>query len=269
MGKSIVSWSPVHGQSATTSNTVALASMFSLDGHNHSLLTHTQLTYSTLEYLFQSDNPGFDDGGMEALERLVKSKLLKSEAIPDYAITIYKNRLDLLLGSNKAWDNSVEADRLLRSVLNVAATHYNTLWIDAHSGTFNHTSKSLFKDADLVLVNLPQNKYIIESFFNGESFPEELKGKPYVVLISTYDENASFSIRNIKRTFKVKVPLYPIMYSSGYRDAINQQEVSDFFYRSVNLKKGDREYSFIESLRAANKGIMKAFDVNVTEGDQL
>lgn len=270
MGKQIVSWSPVHGQSATTSNTVALASMFALEQHYHSLLTHTQLTFSTLEHLYtQGERAGFDDGGMEALERLVKSQLLKAEAIPDYTDTVYKNRLDLLVGSKKEWEEPAEAELILRSILHVARNHYDAIWIDAHSGTFNTTTKALLQDADLVLVNLPQNAYVIESFFSGESFPKELEGKPYIVLISNYDEKAAYSIRNIKRAHKVKAPILPIMYATAFRDASNQRAVTEFFFRSLRAKKGESVYAFVQSLRDANKAIMKKLELSATEEDDL
>lgn len=263
-------WSPVHGQSATTSNTVALASMFALNEHYHSLLTHTQLTFSTLEHLYtKGERAGFDDGGMEALERLVKSKLLKAEAIPDYTDTIYKNRLDLLVASKKEWENKTETENILRSILHVASNHYDALWIDAHSGTFNSTTKLLLEDADLVLVNLPQNAYVIEHFFSGDSFPKELEGKPYIVLISNYDDKAAYSVKNIKRSNKVKVPIYPIMYSTAFRDAANQRAVLDFFYRSTRAKKGEPVYAFIQSLQEVNKAIMKNLKLSATEDDDL
>lgn len=52
MGKTIVSWSPVHGQGTTTSNIAALAAHYALSHENHSVITHTQLNYSSLESLF-------------------------------------------------------------------------------------------------------------------------------------------------------------------------------------------------------------------------
>lgn len=271
MGKLIVSWSPVHGQSATTANTVALSSMFALDHPYRSLLTHTQLTFSTLESLYAQGKRAttFDDAGMEALERLVKSKLLKSDAVADYTDTIYKNRLDLLFGNQKEREDPQESDHILRSILHVAKNFYDVLWVDAHSGVYNQTTRTLLNDADLVLVNLPQNRYVIERFFSGEDFPEELKDKPYVVLISMYDEKASYSIRNIRRSNKVKVPMFPIPYATGYRDAANQQSVTEFFGRSTKVRKGDSSYPFIDSLREVNNFVLKEFGYTPAEDDGL
>jgi hypothetical protein len=270
MGKTVVSWSTVHGQSGTTANTVALASMFALDYPYRSLLTHTQLIYSTLESLYSKGQraKGFEDAGMDALERLVKSNLLKADAVADYTDTIYKNRLDLLFGSEQKRE-AEETDQILRTILQVAKNYYDVLWIDAHSGTKNATTRILLKDADLVVVNLPQNRYVIERFMSGEDFPEELKDKPYIVLISKYDDSSAYSLKNIKRSHKVKVPIFSVPYATGYKDAANQSTVTQYFQRLLQVKKGDASFPLVHSLRRINVNIMKQLGYSSAEDDGL
>ncbi|MBO0589265.1 MULTISPECIES: hypothetical protein [unclassified Sporosarcina] len=254
MGKTIVNWSPVHGQSATTSHTIALSSMLSLDQSYRSLLTHAQLSYATMDSIYSdSKKPGFEDGGVVALERLVKSKLLKPEDVPNYTETIYKNRLDYLSGSMREGDNS--DGKKLNVILHAAQVEYDFVWIDVQAGTKDRTTVELLKNADFVLVNLPQNKYIIEKFF--DDIPEELKDKPYFVLIGLYDLNANYSIRNIKRQLKSKVPIFTIPYATGFRDAVNQESVTEFFVRMLRVEKGDLLYPFIDSVRDVNIALLK------------
>lgn len=271
MGKTIVSWSTVHGQSGTTANTVALSSMFALDHPYRSLLTHTQLTFSTLEFLYAQGKRAldFDDVGMEALERLVISKLIKPDAISDYTDTIYKNRLDLLFGKKERNEDEAKKDHIIRTILDAAKEFYDVLWVDAHSGNFRKTTKSLIEEADLVLVNLPQNRYVIDRFFSGEDFPAELKNKDYIVLISMYDENISYSLRNIKRSHKVKVPIFGVPYCKNFKDATNLQSVSEFFYRSLQVKKGDDSFAFIRNLREINNFILKKFEFTEYEEEVI
>lgn len=162
MGKTIVSWSPVHGQSGTTSNIAALASMFALKYQTRNLITHTQLTYSSLESLFGKEilEGGFE-GGMTALERLAKSHLLKTEAVMDYTESIYNGRLDIL-GGTKQPESNQELVEILITILRDA---YDIVWIDAHSGGYNNLSLGLLESADIVLVNLPQNRFVLDRFF--------------------------------------------------------------------------------------------------------
>lgn len=256
MGKLIVSWSPIHGQGATTSNVISLSAMMALDESYKSLITHTQMSHSTLESVYmKKDDFSFNQSGMVALERLVKSNLLTPDAVPDYTQSIYNSSLDLLPGRTNE-TNSEESARVRKTILQAASEHYDLLWIDAHSGTRSFTTKSLLKEADLVLVNLPQNKFVLEQFFN-EDLPEELVGEKFIILISNYDEKAGLSIRNIKRTYKPSTPVFPIPYTTGFRDAMNQGSVSEFFYRAKTVEKKDSLFPFIDAIRKVNSFVFK------------
>ncbi|SCX63193.1 hypothetical protein [Lysinibacillus fusiformis] len=264
MGKTIVSWSPVHGQAATTSNVAALAAHFALIYTHQSLITHTQLTYSSLESLFKkemTDSRGFDSG-IEALERLAQSSLLKPDAVRDYTETVYKNRLDLLGGTQ---NQSLETPHLLEILLKVAESAYDIVWIDAHSGTRSNTSKRLLKKADLVIVNLPQNRFVLDQFFSGEGIPEELKNKDFIVLISQYDQHVKPGIQKIKSKYGKKHPVFAINYSSKFKDSANKFEFTELFYRVVNSSKGSDIQDFIKSLEKVNKYILKKLDLEELE----
>lgn len=267
MGNTIVNWSPIHGQGATTSNTVALASVFALEQPYRSLLTHTQASYSTMETMYEKgDNGAFQDSGVQALERLVKSNMLKPEAVSDYTETIYKASLDFLPASRESKDEK-ETERLIKTILKAASARYDFLWIDAHSGTANSRTTEMLKQADLVLVHLPQNKFILEQFFRG-GMPEELQGKPYFIVLSQYDEDAGYSLRNIKRQFQIQVPLFSIPYTTGFRDAANQERVSEYFVRSFNAQKGDAAYGLFQATRRINTAILKELGYAGMEASQ-
>ena len=267
MGHIIVSWSPVHGQSASTSNTIAVASTMALHQPYKSLLTHTQRSYSTLDAILgKGETNVFQDSGFTALERLVKSNLLKPDAIADYTETVYKDRLDFLSGSQRSnTDESYET--ILKSILKQAKEKYDFIWIDAHSGLHHPLTNEILKQADLILVNLPQNRYVLERFFNNTDFPEACKTTPYFILISQYDSIAGFSLRNIKRQFKVKEPMFAIPHSTAFRDAVNQESVLDFFYRTLRASKKDGVYPFVDSLLQVNQAILKKLDYTRAEDE--
>lgn len=256
MGKTIVSWSPVHGQSGTTSNVAALAAVFAIEYPSRSLITHTQLTFSSLESLFgkQLKGNGFEDRGMTALARLVKSDLLNPEAVMDYTETIFENRLDILSGTKKKHSE----ENLLETLLHVTRDAYDLVWIDAHSGTRNELTNRLLQNADIVLVNLPQNRFVLDRFFiSKEDYPEVLKDKEVIVLISSYDEDSTFSIRKIKRLYKTDCPIYPILYSHHFKDAANQLALSEFFFRNLDIRKEQSAFNFIQAIKKVNKVIAK------------
>lgn len=257
----IVSWSPIHGQAGNTSNTMALATHMALSNSNlRSLLTHNLMSLSTLEGILDKEQSSkFDDKGMDALGRLVRSNLLKGEAIQDYTSTVIPKRLDFLSGSKRAYDTS-EKEIIWRRVLDVAKQHYDLIWIDLHAGDRQALTKSLLSEADLIVVNLPQNNNVLERFFSGEDFPEELKGKKYIVVIGMYDaEVTTLSVKNIKRKYKVNAPIFPISYSSQYRNAANNKRVEEFFYMGMKRNKQNPSYTFINDVQSINEYIQKEF----------
>lgn len=259
MGKTILSWSPIHGQANTTSNISSLASLHAMGTDYTNLITHTQLTFSSLESLFGKVNiaKGFEDSGIAALERLNKSNLLKSDAVRDYTETVYQNYLDLL-GGRKQFSTDIEqTERLLLT----AAQAYDFVWVDAHSGGRNALTMSLMEKADLIIVNLPQNRYVLDRFFSGEDFPEVLKERNYIILISSYDKTSSFSLNKIKRLYKVNVPIFEVPYSVPFKDATNTLQLAEYFYRN-HMAYADKEnpsHDYIKALRKINLHITKSF----------
>lgn len=267
MGNIIVSWSPVTGQSASTSNTIAVASTMALHQSYKSLLTHTQRSTSVLDELYgKGDSDVFQDSGLTALERLVKSNLLKPDAIADYTETVYKDRLDFLSGSQRG-DSEESSEMIIKTILRQAKEKYEFVWIDAQSGTDHPLTNDILNQADLILVNLPQNRFALERFFNKTDFPEAFQEKPYFILISPYDKNAGFSLRNIKRQFKVKEPIFAIPYNTNFRDAINQDTVLDFFYRTMRVNKKDGAYPFVDALSQVNQAILKRLEYTTRAED--
>lgn len=259
MGKIIVSWSPVHGQSATTSNIAALASMFALKYQAKNLITHTQLTYSSLEALFGKElsEEGFMFSGMAALERLAKSDLLKAEAVMDYTETVFNGRLDILGGMNK---NQIDQN-LIELLVSIFKDAYDLVWIDAHSGTRNSLTLKLLQSADIVLINLPQNRFILDHFFNGEDFPEVLREKEVIVLIGAYDEDSTFTVRKIKRRYKTDLTILPIPYSLHFKDAANKLTLPEFFYQNSKINREHPLQPFINSLNRVNKVIANRAEI--------
>lgn len=257
MGTKIVSWSPVHGQSTTTSNIAALAAHYALKHSNRSVITHTQLNYSSLESLFGKNKTsvkGFEDSGLIAIERLINSKLIKSDAVYDYTETVYAGRLDLLGG---AYSYKEVTSEMIDTLLKAIETAYDIVWIDAHSGTRSDITTKTLENADIILVNLPANKFVLDHFF-FEEFPKELNGKEVIYLISQYVNNTQFNIRKIKRMYNIKEAIFPVPFSTKFRDASNKSSITDFFYTRVGKENKSKETAeFVEALNTINKHIQK------------
>lgn len=263
MGKTIASWSPVHGQGCT-SNTAALAAVFALNYQVNTLITHTQFSESNLEKMFNKAQKmvGFDSG-LNALERLAKSDLLKSDAVIDYTETIYNRRLDILGGSQSSQGDIF----ILHSLLQATKEAYDLVWIDTATGSPNEITESILKAADVVLVTLPQNTFALDRFFEKKiDYPAFLDEKNVIYLIGSYDSEASLNVRKIKGHYKLKNKVMPVVYSHLFKNAYNSMAVTEFFHRNRTVLKNHPVYEFTHSLRTVNDHIAKQVDL-VRKGD--
>lgn len=262
MGFKVVNWSPIHGQGNTTSNTTTLSLLYSIENQTKNLITHTQLQYSGMEFLLKRDqkDQSFTNSGVKAIERLMKSRLLKPGSIGDYTDTILKNRLDLLGG------NSEEVDpKLLQTVIEVANTNYDLIWIDAHSGNRNQATKDLLNMADVIFVHLPQNKFILDDFFNEKNgIPKEIAEKPHIFIISQFSTQDSLNLKKIKRLYGIDKPIFAIPYSDSVKQASNQQKVTEYILKRADVNKKHADYPYISSLRLINQHLEKG--INLEKG---
>ncbi|MFJ7890546.1 hypothetical protein ACIQYL_21015 [Lysinibacillus xylanilyticus] len=262
MGKTIVSWSPVKGQGCT-SNTAALAAVFALNYQVNSLITHTQFSESILEGLFNKAHKmvGFDSG-LKALERLAKSVLLKPDAVIDYTETIYNKRLDILGGSQ-----THQGDKeILQTLLNVTKEAYDLVWIDTETGPPGDMTENFLKAADLILVTLPQNKFVLDRFFTQKEYPAFLDEKNVVYLIGSYDPEAALNVRKIKAKYKVKNKVMPVLYLHLFNNAYNTNALTEFFHRNKSVNKKHPVYEFTDGLKTINHYLAKQVDL-VRKGD--
>ncbi|MDQ0271213.1 hypothetical protein [Cytobacillus purgationiresistens] len=267
---SIISfWGPIQGQVSTTSNLIAASLILALDKENKkTIITQTEWSKSTLEYAFlkeenENDIFTFSDSGIDALERMAKSHRLTSEKLMDYTKAILRNRLDLLTGSTKTNKEMFEGmSGILEMVLSLSKDCYDYTLVDLPRGSANSMTKKTLQNSDLIVVNLNQNIHVLESFFKKKDNLEILEGKPYIIVLSQYDPESRFSVKNIQRRYKIKQPIYTIPYNTDFRDTMNQQNVTEFFLRAKNFKKGHQNFYFISEIRRLAAGIDRALNTS-------
>ncbi|MEK5061037.1 hypothetical protein BK126_26335 [Paenibacillus sp. FSL H7-0326] len=247
---------PVHGQPGTTSNQMATSTMLGIDYHFHLLITHTHLQLSTLERGYaktiEIDEIRELNRGMDGLLRLTDSYMLKPENIRDNAMSVVRGRLDLMPGMLSG--KHEELLRVLPSLLNHYRTAYDLMFVDIPSGIQNESSKMVINKSNVVVVNLNQNKTVLDSFFNNTEWQEVLKDKEVVYCIGNYDRQSKLSKERIAREYKIPVKKIGVVpYNIRFRDAQNDRDIIDYLLRARNIEKKfmkfDEEVYFIESVR--------------------
>ena len=257
--KIIAFWSNVHGQSRTTSNMIALASAIALEDNYSSILTQTHFDFNKLDaYLIGSreySQEVFIDVGIDGLTRSMKLAPLDKDVIDNYSIPLIKNKLSLLPGTTS--DNrDIYMDSMKQSLskmLREMNKYFDFVFVDLNSG-LDKISKLVIEQADVVVVNLCQNRPILDDYFNNRC----ISNKDIIYLFGSYDKNSSYNIRNLKLMYRQlnKAPTCVIPYCTGFKDAESKGLAINFIKQTIDNPSGSNRY-FIDNVKLASRKLIK------------
>ena len=258
-------WSNRHGQTGNSSNLIAVATLIGMEYLTKTLVSHTHWSMSSLESAFLNEkdmnSSEFSSLGIDALERLARSNRLVPKIVKDYTDTVLRDRLELLRGTVKPNEEMFSMiHEVIGTIFDAAKNYYNLTLIDVNSGVRNKLTHSVLTTSDVVVVNLNQNKELLDEFFTNE--PEFLKEKKVVIVLGQYDRYSKYSVANIKRMYKTKAPIYTVPHCTGFMDALNDKSVIQFFFRNKNVGMNHENYYFLNEVRKLAKGIFEAAGVD-------
>lgn len=258
----IVFWSPVHGQSASTSNTLIISLLAGIFMKKKCLLTQTHFNYNNLEApLVQSNTKSdldyFMDVGIDALVKRFKAERINYKIIENCCISLIDTNISLLPGTTKInrEDFEDEIGLIAPGLIKEFDLFYDYVFVDANPSQ-NELSSKLMEDASLVVVNLSQNIGVVDMFF--QSFRSEIKNKVFY-LFGSYDCNSIYNINNIRRKYKeVTISNSGVIpYNTGFKDAQIGGRVIEFVRKNLNCNKSNSNYYFMMKSIAATEKIIK------------
>ncbi|MCX7920454.1 MAG: hypothetical protein N3B21_00305 [Clostridia bacterium] len=263
----IAFWSNVHGQTATTSNMVAVALMTALEYRLKVLITHNHFEKSTVETSLvdrkyvKYELMDLANSGIDALARFIKSNKLDKENISNYTTTLLKNKLDLLMGTSKTNKELYVNDlnNVIDLILESAKEFYDIVFIDVSSGN-NELSSKILQHSEIIVVNLNQNINVLDDFFDNH---KDMVDKS-VFLIGKYNADSRINKKNIMRRYGIKKNIAVIPYNIEFSDACSEGRAIDLFMRNLAVKKDDLNYMFIEEVRNAVKLILSHAGIDIT-----
>ncbi|MFB5268091.1 hypothetical protein ACE41H_15090 [Paenibacillus enshidis] len=265
----ITFWSPDHGR-GNTANCAAAGAMIGLDYDVRTLIARTQFGNSSLEDAFLKSKElqikNFVTSaatGMDALERLFKTKRLSASGISNHTLSLEPGRLDLLTGTSKPDESGHEgSEHVMAAIFDEARRYYQAIILDIESGNANKVTNQLIQSSDLVVVNLIQDLNSLERYASQEQWPSALQEKNKMILLGQYDPHSKYNATNIRRKFGIKDPLFAIPYCSEYRDAFNDKDVLGWFRRTRNAGRRHGSYPFLQEVRKAAKEILSQIGIN-------
>lgn len=197
----------------------------------------------------------FLDVGIDALVRNIKSSPLDEDILENSSISLLNKKLNLLPGTFKNNRDIYEADisKTIYGILHAVASYYDIVFIDTNSGSNDLTMKIL-QNADFIIVNLSQNKYIIEDYSSNY----QLNPDKIFYLIGNYDRNSRYNLNNIQKNYRwlKNNNTAVIPYNTEYMDAQSDGQVIPFMIHNLNCDKGDHNAYFITEVKKAVIKIM-------------
>jgi hypothetical protein len=260
MGK-ILFWSPLHGQ-GQTSNLHVTAFIMSMLHKKRVLIMQTHFTGNNLESplvgqnadKYNTDNLSlFEDIGLDTAVTYSKMNQLDINMLENCCFSFPETQLLLLPGTKTKNKETFERDigKSVSRVIQTANEYTDMVLIDANSGE-DMLSFRLMDQADLIVVNLTQHRYVLELFFKGYS--ERFLGNNRVFfLFGDYDDNSSYNINNCRRKYSKFITAANsgvIPYCTQFLDAQNESRIVSFMQSGLHVRRDnefEKVYHFIKA----------------------
>ncbi len=263
----IVFWSPLPGQSGTTSSMLAAAVMSSLELKKSIFLMHGHFLDRSLEKSFLGKNTGpdmFEDIGIDSLMRNIKISELNEEIIHDSAISLYNNRVHILPGTTKGnrQQFTTDSSAALPAIINSVNKFYDLVFVDSVPGP-SEVFQKIREEADLIVVTLTQNKNIIDDYFFKYHLPEEKT----LYFIGRYNDRSCYNLANLERSYhSLKNRTAVIPYSVTFMDAVIDGKLMNYMVKNLVNCKGEEDQYFMRKVR---KAVSLLFDGRLEAGEVL
>ncbi len=141
----------------------------------------------------------------------------------------------------------------IKDILDATEGFADITYIDTSSQN-NLSSKIILEEADLVVVNLIQNSFMIQYFFDNYS---SILDK-CVFLISNYNKKSNLNLDKISKAHSISKPnIAAIPYNIEYKEAVSKGTVVEFLSRNYTCKRKSPNYAFIREVKKAAAMIIK------------
>jgi len=199
-----------------------------------------------------------DDKGIDAVEKLARTKQLSEKNFIDYTTSLIPGKLEILSGTNKTNKESyTKIFDTLPYILACARQAFDIILCDVSSGMNSEITEFVLKNSDLVVVCLNQNQEVLNGFFLGKHVHPAIKANNSVILLGNYESDSIFTKQFIKRVFKYKDEIYTLPRNISLLDAHNTHGLLRFFFTNSAIKAKDKNNDVICSLEKLVERILQ------------
>lgn len=206
---------------------------------------------------FRSNNfkNGIDtESGAIGLGRIVRSNKITAETITNYTKSVFKDRLEILLGNE---DEENELEDIYFEIVNTANQHYDLVFVDLDENITGDIRKNIIDKSDIIITTISQRLQSLNSYLELKETMPILKSKKNLTLITRYDKFSKYNIKNITKYLGEKNQVLTVPYNTLFFEASEEAKVPDLFLKlRRNIDPTDRNSIFISEVQRAVKNIM-------------
>lgn len=201
------------------------------------------------------------ENGIEGLARIIRSNKIAPEIITNYTKVVFKDRLEILLGSktNVKEDGTIDAEvqNVYPDIITTANQYYDIVLVDLDDNIEKETQKTIMHQSDIVVVNIGQRLRDIEKYSELKQQMTMLQTKKVILMIGKYDKFSKYNAKNITRYLGEKNKIQTIPYNTLFFEAAEEAGVPDLFLKfRKTLDPEDRNAFFIEEVKRATENII-------------
>lgn len=263
-------WNNGKEETGKTLAMTAVATYMAIEHNYKILIVSTSYNDETLKNCFWGENkvkkslglfgPNTNtalENGIDGLAKVIRSKKVTPELITNYTKIVFKDRLEVLLGTdNIEFYNSVQEN--YAEIIQLADKHYDLVLVDLDSEINKKYQQEILQNSNLIVATMSQRLKSIKSFNEFRNQNPYFNSNKVLLLIGRYDRFSKYTIKNITRNYlEEKVDVCTLPYNTLYFEAAEEAKVADLFLRIRNVKDDDdRNYFFIQEVKRLSERII-------------
>lgn len=262
-------WNDKKEQTGKTLSAVAVATYMAIE-HNYKILViSTGFNDKTLDNCFWKEKkakknfgifgPNTNvamENGIEGLSKMVKSNKISPESITNYTRIIFKDTLEILQSFKGNRENYEEIKDHYIDVINLANRYYDLVFVDLDMELGNDVINTVLENSNLIVASLSQRLTSIDSFIEKREEMPILKSKKTLILISRYDRDSKYTVKNISRYMGEKNKVSTVPYNTLFFEACEEAKVVDLFLSIRKISEDDVNGMFLSEVKRTAENII-------------
>lgn len=204
------------------------------------------------------------ESGVKGLTKMIRSNKITPNIITNYTKVVFKDRLEVLLGSEEkdATLGSTDIQEAYPEIITSANEYYDRVFVDLDYNIKPEIREKILKQSDVIVLNLSQRLSSIEEFKQKKEENVLLRSPKTLLLIGRYDKFSKYNSKNISRYLGEKNQVLTIPYNTLFFEAAEEAGVPDLFLKFKKFNdQEDRNAFFISEIKRATENIIYRLQV--------